>query len=47
MLVETGGLVLNVVVPPADVSDRDGARLVLTGITDRVPRLRHLWVDVG
>ena len=38
---------LTTVVHPADVSDRDGARLVLAGITDRFPRLRHLWVDAG
>jgi putative transposase len=47
LLVDTTGLVLQVVVHPADVSDRDGARLVLAGITDRVPTLRHLWVDAG
>jgi len=39
--------VLTTVVHPADVSDRDGARLVLEGITDRFPSLRHLWVDAG
>ena len=38
---------LTTVVHPADVSDRDGARLVLEGITDRFPSLRHLWVDAG
>ncbi len=38
---------LNVVVHPANVSDRDGARLVLDGIMDRLPTLRHLWVDAG
>jgi putative transposase len=45
--VDTGGLVLKAVVHAADVSDREGARLVLAGITDRVPTLRHLWVDAG
>jgi transposase len=45
--VDTGGLVLKAVVHPADVSDRDGAQIVLAGITDRVPTLRHLWVDAG
>ena len=44
---DTIGLVLRAVVRPADVSDRDGARLVLAGVTDRVPTLRHLWVDAG
>jgi putative transposase len=40
-------LVVKAVVHPADVSDRDGAQVVLAGITDRVPTLRHLWVDAG
>ena len=38
---------LTTVVHPADVSDRDGARLVLAGITDPFPPLRPLWVDAG
>lgn len=47
MLVDTGGLVLKAVVHPADVSDREGAKLVLADIRDRLPTLRHLWVDAG
>lgn len=43
----TIGLVLKAVVHAADVSDRDGAPLVLAGITERVPTLRHVWVDAG
>ncbi len=38
---------LNVVVHPANVQDRDGAGLVLEAITTRFPRLTHLWVDAG
>lgn len=38
---------LRVVVHPADVSDRDGAVQVLEGLPQRVPTLRHLWVDAG
>lgn len=34
-------------VHPANIPDRDGARLVLTGITTRFPHLTHLWVDAG
>jgi len=45
--VDTGGLVLKAVVHPANVSDRDGAGLVLAAITTRFPRLTHLWVDAG
>src|SRR5260370_9679238 len=45
ILVDTLGLLLNVVVPPANLQDRDGARLVLAGLQQRFPRLRHLWAD--
>ena len=38
---------LRAVVHPADVSDREGAKLVLGGITAHFPTLRHLWVDAG
>lgn len=38
---------LKAVVHPAHISDRDGAGLVLPGITTRFPRLTHLWVDAG
>ena len=49
LLVDTSGLVLNAVVHPADVADRDGARLVLAPNVeeDRLPRLKHLWADAG
>jgi putative transposase len=49
LLVDTSGLVLNAVVHPADVADRDGARLVLARSVeeDRLPRLKHLWADAG
>lgn len=38
---------LKTVVHAADVSDRDGARLVLNAITQQYPTLCHLWVDAG
>ena len=47
MLVDTIGLVVKAVVHAADVSDREGVPLVLTDIPDRVPTLRHVWVDAG
>jgi transposase len=47
VLVDTGGLVLRAVVHPANIADRDGAEVVLAGITTRFPTLRHLWVDAG
>lgn len=46
LLVDTEGLVLKVVVHPADIQDRDGGLLVLTDLP-ALPRLRHLWVDAG
>lgn len=39
------GLILECVVHPADVQDRDGARLVLEGIVERFPRLQKIWAD--
>ena len=36
---------LAVVVHPADVQDRDGAKLLLGGLADTFLRLRHLWAD--
>jgi putative transposase len=45
MLVDTLGLLLQVVVHPANLQDRAGAKLVLAGLQRRFPRLRHLWAD--
>jgi putative transposase len=47
LLVDTLGLLLQVVVHPANVQDRDGAKLVLAGLAERFPRLRHVWADQG
>ena len=38
---------MRVVVHAADISDRDGARLVLQTIRPRYPRLAHVWLDSG
>ena len=46
-MVDTQGLLLAVAVHPADLQDRDGARLVLARLGDRFPRLQHLWADAG
>jgi len=48
-LVDTEGLVLNVVVLPANIMDRDGVTLLLPAETMRtaLPRLRHVWLDAG
>jgi putative transposase len=45
LLVDTLDLVLRVVVHPANLQDRDGARLVLIELEQRFPRLHHLWTD--
>ena len=38
-------MLLRVKVHAADIQDRDGAKLVLTGTRVRFPRLRKVWVD--
>jgi putative transposase len=41
------GLLLRVVVHPANVTDRQGVKQVLTGIHQRFPRLQRIWADGG
>lgn len=41
------GLLLAVVVHPADMQDRDGAKLVVSKLLGRFPRLRVIWADAG
>jgi len=45
LLVDTLGLPLSVCVTPADVQDRAGARLLLSGLGSLVPRLKKIWAD--
>ena len=40
-------MLLAVVVHPADIQDRDGAKLVITKIMGRFRRLRLIWADGG
>jgi putative transposase len=47
ILVDTLGLLLAVVVHPADVQDRDGAKLLLAALANRFLRLRKIWADGG
>ena len=52
LLVDTMGLILLVMVHPADIQDRDGARsllfwLVGGGGGGRFPRLQLIWADAG
>ncbi len=45
IVVDTQGLLLAVTVHPADIQDRDGAKLVLQRLLGRFPRLEHIWAD--
>ena len=48
LLVDTSGLLRQVVVTAADIDDRDGLKQVLTRLgASGVARLRKLWVDGG
>jgi putative transposase len=47
LLVDTLGLILAVVVHPADIQDRDGAKLVMEKVRKCLPRLQLIWADGG
>ncbi len=47
LLVDTLGLVLGVIVTPADCPERDGAQQALQQVGGWFKRLRKLWVDGG
>ncbi len=47
ILVDALGLVSAVVVHPANIQDRDGAKLLLAGLANTFLRLRHIWADGG
>lgn len=47
LLVDVLGLILAVVVHPANIQDRDGARLVLERARGVFPRLKKIWADGG
>jgi putative transposase len=47
VLVDTLGLLLEVVVTAANVSDQKGLRSLLQRARHELPRLHHLWVDQG
>lgn len=38
-------MILAIVVHPADIQDRDGAKLVLEKLGKRFPRLKKIWAD--
>ena len=45
LLVDTQGLIIRAVVHPADITDRDGATLLLAPLQGQLPRLQHVWAD--
>ena len=45
IVVDTLGLVLSVAVHPANVQDRDGAKLALAQLPERAPHVKHIWAD--
>jgi putative transposase len=47
LLVDCLGLLLAVVVHPADIQDRDGAKLVLDKARGLFPTLQLIWADGG
>ena len=48
LLVDTQGLVLAAKVHRANVTDRDGIKLLLEpAVNTGLPRLSHLWLDAG
>ncbi len=47
ILVDTLGLILNVVVHSADIQDREGGKLVLDGMKQTYPKLEKVWTDQG
>jgi putative transposase len=47
LLVDTGGLVMKSKVYPADLADREGARVVLERVGESFCNLEHLWAAAG
>lgn len=47
LLVDTLGLIMVVVVHPANIQDRDGAKLLLEKVLGRFFRLQVIWADAG
>ena len=44
---DTSGLVMKARVHPADLADREGARMLLDRVGEHFLDLRHLWADAG
>ena len=47
ILTDTEGLPVCVAVLPADMTDHEGAKVLLKGPHEDVPRMQLMWVDQG
>ena len=47
LLVDTAGLVMRVKVQAASVFDREGIKPPMELVSERFPRLSHLWLEAG
>ena len=47
LLVDTTGMILQVLVHEANIQDYHGGRDVLLPLQGRFPRLKHIWADSG
>ena len=47
ILVDTLGLIIGVLVHEAGIQDRDGAKLLLSGLFGKLPGLQLIWADGG
>jgi len=47
VLVDVMGLIIAVLVHEANIQDRDGAKSLLSKVSERLPRLRLIWADGG
>lgn len=45
LIVDTNGLILDVLVHPASITDRQGAQLLVAPLKEVFPRLSHIWAD--
>jgi transposase len=45
LVVDTNGLILDVLVHPANLTDRQGAKLLLAPLKEVLLRLSHVWTD--
>ena len=47
IVVDVLGLLIGIVVHAANIQDRDGARLLVLRVKDRLPRVKLVWADGG